>query len=258
MEQTYNDLIIEINNAFYKLERFMDGKTNQYKYYGFKDKILKVLSEGVQEANTSPDNSKLLMDYWYYMYQIYAEYCTSRIKNETAIQNAEFISDINEIDSLKWKNINKWSPYRNGYIHPINERLTIKKIAKTNLKTEPNITIEFIKLFKNPYNTEKKISELKEILNYHHYIDENYKWVGINGEKYELSVLYHLFDDNKKIIQSGKREPQLKTFYNEFGLKLYNDRETKGYAAIRGVIKHPGSNTETYKNFTKIFRTWIG
>lgn len=115
----------------------------------------------------------------------------------------------------------------------------------------------FTDLFKIPYNKEKKITELKTILKTSGYIDNNCKWVGITKEKTELATLYWLFQDKENILNPDKVTPQLRTFYKEFGLIVYTDKEPAEYCTIRNIKRHPGDNTETYKEFERLFFNWI-
>jgi hypothetical protein len=115
----------------------------------------------------------------------------------------------------------------------------------------------FPELFKLPYNSDIKIKDLKDILKTSGYIDNNYKWVGITKEKTELATLYWLFQDKENILKSDKVTQQLKTFYKEFGLIAYTDKEpSKGYCTIRTISTHTGEN-QTYKEFERLFYNWI-
>lgn len=140
----------------------------------------------------------------------------------------------------------------------------IEKLIKEN-ETEPTAPpppqqppqqMTFNELFKFPYNSNAKMEELKNILKKYKHIDSNNNWIGITNDKNELATLYWLFEEKQNILNPGKVTPQLKTFYKEFNLIVYTDKEQKGYCTIKNINKHPGE-TSTYKHFAKVFNDWI-
>ena len=122
----------------------------------------------------------------------------------------------------------------------------------------PKPPLKFIDLFKIPYNTVEKITILKEILKNNEYIGQDNKWVGITKKKNELAFLYDLFNE-KNILKDESFELQIKTFYKEFGLIVYNDKETKsgGYCTLKNLRITRSNQNETYKNFEIIFSDWV-
>lgn len=129
-----------------------------------------------------------------------------------------------------------------------------KEVSRDTQTAPPQKT--FTDLFKHPYNSETKIKDLKDILKTYKHIDNNFKWIGTTDELRELATLYWLFKDNGNIINPGKVTPQLKTFYKEFGLIVYTDKEPKGDCTLKNINKTPGF-TDTYKHFERIFLNWI-
>jgi len=129
------------------------------------------------------------------------------------------------------------------------------QINKFNKNDKEPLT--FAGLFKIPYNSETKIMELKTILKTSGYIDDKYKWSGLTGFKNKLATLYWLFKDKLNILNPGKVTPQLKTFYKEFGLIVYTDKEPQGDCTIKNINTHPGINSDTYKEFERFFLNWI-
>lgn len=116
--------------------------------------------------------------------------------------------------------------------------------------------LTFKDLFKIPYNDDKKIDELKQLLRTNGYIDDNNKWIGLTNDKNELATLYWLFRHNGNVIKPEKSTPQLKTFYKEFGLIVYSDNEPPGDVTIKNVLREPGA-TPTYNDFERLFNNWI-
>jgi hypothetical protein len=131
-----------------------------------------------------------------------------------------------------------------------------EKIKPTHPEPPEPETNQFKELFKPPYNSDKKIKDLKDILKTYKHIDNNEKWTGITKDKNELATLYWLFEEKNNILNPGKVTPHLKTFYKEFGLIVYTDKEPTGYCTIKNINKHPGQ-TSNYKHFASIFNNWI-
>ena len=118
--------------------------------------------------------------------------------------------------------------------------------------------LTFVGLFKIPHNEPKKQKELKDLLKGNWYIDEDNKWEVTTCNKNELAFLYDLFED-KKILTPGSFAQKIKTFYKEFGLIVYNDKEptTGGYCTLKNLRITRSNQNETYKNFEIIFSNWV-
>jgi len=154
-------------------------------------------------------------------------------------------------ESLMQLELKNHLQYIPDHIKVINNELSKLNYNKTEL--------QFKELFKHPFNTDKKIEDLKTKLKLKGYIDGSGQWVGLTRHKKELSFLYWLFCDKENILIPGKLEPQLKTFYKEFGLIVYNEKEQKGYVSIKTIDNHPGKDDSsgTYKNFETAFSNWF-
>lgn len=150
-----------------------------------------------------------------------------------------------------------------NYGYDTDNELFSRKFTTYNDSTKFDKVKSFVKqlltfqgLFKLPYCNDKKQKELKELLKGNGYIDNNYEWVGITKKKNELAFLYYYFKDTPDIIQPGNFETQIKVFYKEFGLTVYNDKEPKGYCTVKG-LKNNSPDNETYENFKVKFSEWI-
>lgn len=135
----------------------------------------------------------------------------------------------------------------------------LKNTSSVNKNTQtikPQLT--FVGLFKIPHNEPKKQKELKDLLKRNGYIDEDNKWEVTTCNKNELAFLYDLFED-KKILTPGSFAQKIKTFYKEFGLIVYNDKEptTGGYCTLKNLSITRSNQNETYKNFEIIFSNWV-
>ena len=57
------DLIYSINNAFFRLEAYMEGTRVDYQYFGFKEVFFKLFRELEKDEYYTPINAKLIDDY---------------------------------------------------------------------------------------------------------------------------------------------------------------------------------------------------
>lgn len=119
--------------------------------------------------------------------------------------------------------------------------------------------IQFKDIFIAPYNSDKKINELKKILRTKGYTDNNDKWIKKElANKKELASLYWLFSEKNIINTSYNKTLLLKTFYNEFGLIVYTDYETKpenSYTSYKNICNN--ERGVAYDTFEKLFLDWI-
>lgn len=156
--------------------------------------------------------------------------------------------------------LEKFEPFFKIRKDTINELISyLEELLTDGAKEQtasPRKELEFKDLFKTPFNSDGKIKDLKRILKTYNYIDEKNQWTGLTADKNELATLYWLFEDKKKVLTPGKRTPQLKTFYKEFGLIVYTDKEPTGYCTLKNISIHPGLN-RTYRHLERIFTDWI-
>ena len=116
---------------------------------------------------------------------------------------------------------------------------SLKELIKAD-KTPPKEKLKFIELFRDPDNAKKVI----DILKTKGYLNEDYNWIGLNGNKTELLAAYYSLRE-KGILQSAKISPQALSFYNYFGLKIPE------YMDKRNFTTTPSS--EYIKEFDVIF-----
>jgi hypothetical protein len=91
------NIISEINNALYRLEKFMDGTVLNYKSFLFNDYFTLFFNELNKLENVNVKNHKLRDGYHYFLSQLYYAYDKSEFKNQDAYENEDFNRDCNEL-----------------------------------------------------------------------------------------------------------------------------------------------------------------
>lgn len=99
---------IKINNAFYRLENFMNGTLNDYQYFGFNDAFTNIFKVVIKPENYTFENCKLIGEYWSLTEQIRIDYDKSDFENTDAYQNEMFCKDCEEIMHLNWERIDEF------------------------------------------------------------------------------------------------------------------------------------------------------
>lgn len=95
-----NKLISEINNAFYKLEKFMKGSSLEYSTFYFNDAFTLLFHELNKFENLNKNNDALISSYYKIINQICYDYDKSDFLNTDAYENEDFNRDCNEIEYL--------------------------------------------------------------------------------------------------------------------------------------------------------------
>ncbi len=90
-------LISDINNAFFRLEKFMDGSISTYQSFLFNDCFTLFFNELNKLENVNAKNYSLRDGYYYFSSQLYYAYDKSEFKNQDAYENENFNRDCNEL-----------------------------------------------------------------------------------------------------------------------------------------------------------------
>lgn len=123
-----------------------------------------------------------------------------------------------------------------------------------NPLTPPEQTT-FKSLFVAPYCLDKKINELKNILETNNFTVKG-QWRGITRKGNELAYLYHYLKSNPGVIMTGDFKEQIKVFYDEFGLTV-KDKLEPGVLTVTKNLTQYSTRTDTYKNFERLFIQWV-
>lgn len=104
MKQNFED----INNAFFRFERFTKGQVEYYKYFGFKKAFDKLFIDSKLYKNWTIDNAKLIDLYYTLCSQIAYDFDKGCFDNDEVYLNEDFCNDCEEISSVCWHDIEKF------------------------------------------------------------------------------------------------------------------------------------------------------
>ena len=104
----FQEIVTEINNAFFRLESFMNGTISNYQYFNFNEKFTKLFVEARKPENFNYSNCKLIGEYWKLTEQIKVDYDKSDFDNTEAYDNEMFCKDCEEIEYLNWERIDEF------------------------------------------------------------------------------------------------------------------------------------------------------
>lgn len=146
-----NNLISEINNAFYRLEKFMKGSSLNYSTFYFNDAFTLLFYELNKIENISINNDDLINGYYSLINQISHDYDKSDFDNADAYKNEDFNRDCNEILYLGWDRLQEFITDEDE----INVKISITDIANTifngNDKNGVNTSTTTEIISENPY-----------------------------------------------------------------------------------------------------------
>lgn len=144
----FQEIITEINNAFFRLESFMNGTVKNYQYFGFNEAFTKLFDEAKKPINFTYNNCKLIGKYWDLTEQIRIDFDQSNYENDEADENEFFCKDCVEVMYLNWERIEEFTAF-----------LTLDKIAESERKF--SITDIIKTTAPTPQQTETKTDKLK-------------------------------------------------------------------------------------------------
>ena len=125
------ELIEDINNAFFRLEIFMDGGISNYLYFGFNDAFTKLFFEIRKPENYTYKNCILIGEYWALTAQIVYDYDKSDFENSEAYENDFFCEDCEEIDYLNWDRVGEFAEFTTpDQIDEAEQKFSITDIIK--------------------------------------------------------------------------------------------------------------------------------
>ena len=265
MKKSFVELLNEIVNDFKQIH--IDSKNDEYKEIDVFSKISELLRLVKEIENYNTINKDIIEKIF--------TLCFTYLADDIGIiweKNKDNNDDYSKYYRLQYYNI---ETILNHFIRDNELQTKFYKLDVFEFKSEcdkilncsstvnkppppPKPQLTFVGLFKIPHNEPKKQKELKDLLKGNGYIDEDNKWEVTTCNKNELAFLYDLFED-KKILTPGSFAQKIKTFYKEFGLIVYNDKEptTGGYCTLKNLSITRSNQNETYKNFEIIFSNWV-
>jgi hypothetical protein len=94
-------IISDINNAFFRLEKFMEGSVSIYQSFLFNDAFTLFFNELNKIENITVKNHDLRDGYLYFISELYYAYDKSEFRNQDAYENEDFNRDCNELFYLR-------------------------------------------------------------------------------------------------------------------------------------------------------------
>jgi hypothetical protein len=108
---TYDKVVKKLNDAFFKLEAFMNGTINRYKYFDFNTAFTELFYFTRKTENYTYENCKLIGEYWQLAEQIRRDYDQSDFKNLKANQNKDFCKNCDVITSIAWDRVEEFTSF---------------------------------------------------------------------------------------------------------------------------------------------------
>jgi hypothetical protein len=178
----YDKVVQKLNDAFFKLEAFMNGTISDYKYFDFNTAFTELFYFTRLEENYTYDNCKRIGQYWELTAQISVDFDKSDFKNSKAYNNKAFCSVCNKIISIHWDRMEEFSSFQTpDEVEEQTKKKTISDLIKPTTKSPEVVKVE---------SKEKEIKVPSEVNPYPR----------IFKDYYSYSVFKKLYDEfgNKK------------------------------------------------------------
>jgi hypothetical protein len=137
---SYDKVVNKLNNAFFRLEAFMNGSVNQYNHFDFNTAFTELFYFTKKVENFTYDNCKLIGKYWELTDQIRVDYDKSTFNNHKAYNHKAFCNDCNVITTIAWDRLEEF----NSFATPdeIEEQTKKKSISDVIKSSQSNKTIK--------------------------------------------------------------------------------------------------------------------
>lgn len=220
---TFQEIVKEINNAFYRLESFMNGRVGVYQYFGFDEAFTNLFCEAKKPENFTYENCKLIGKYWELTEQIRIDYDQSNYENVDLANNEDyeskfegFHSDSYEILCLNYERIEEFTAFQTpDEIEEFERKFSITDIIKVS--TSP------------PQQSEKPKPT-------------NYK-----ADEYALAYIFDLHAEGKQVpinrIEGGFSAKQIRQDSTLFS--SYDKTPDGFYRAVRKIVLEYDLNKKT-------------
>ena len=194
-------LISEINNAFYRLEKFMKGSSLEYNTFYFNDAFTLLFNELNKFENLNKNNDTTVNSYYKIINQICYDYDKGDFLNTDAYENEDFNRDCNEIEYLACDRYEEFNVDEDGNGMKISITDLVHNIKNTNLKKD----YEDFQALKNEIEDLKSKLELDITQNYN---DEKY----LNFLAFIELVKEDASNDMQNTLQSIPEADKIKFF----------------------------------------------
>lgn len=143
----YDKVVQKLNDAFLKLEAFMNGTINEDKYFDFNTAFTELFYFTRLEENYTYDNCKRIGQYWELTAQISVDFDKSDFKNSEAYNNKAFCKVCNKIISIHWDRMEEFSSFQTpDEVEEQTKKKSISDLMKpktSNLKPETKKTLHY-------------------------------------------------------------------------------------------------------------------
>ena len=209
-----NKLISEINNAFYRLEKFMKGIDLEYNAYYFNDAFTLLFNEMNKLENKSASNDALINGYYTIINQICFDYDKSDFLNTDAYENEDFNRDCNEIEYLACDRYEEFNIDEDGNGIKISISHIANNVITTNETTENESTIVLTDKMENPYP--RIFTSIKAFTKFKNLIEE----FGNSSENLaNYSFVYHRMKKDN-LIFDDYQQTQFMYFLLDFDINI--------------------------------------
>jgi hypothetical protein len=107
----YYKVVQKLNDAFFKLEAFMNGSVLDYFHFDFSRAFTELFYYTRKAENYTYDNCKRIGKYWKLTEQIRVDYDQSDFENVKAYDNKAFNKDCNTLMSINWDRIEEFTSF---------------------------------------------------------------------------------------------------------------------------------------------------
>jgi hypothetical protein len=141
----YQKVVQKLNDAFFKLEAFMNGTISDYKYFDFNTAFTELFYFTRLEENYTYDNCKRIGQYWELTAQISVDFDKSDFKNSKAYNNKAFCSVCNKIISIHWDRMEEFSSFQTpDEVEEQTKKKTISNLMKPTTKSPEVVKVKSI------------------------------------------------------------------------------------------------------------------
>jgi hypothetical protein len=131
LQITINELTTAINDAFYRLERFMGGFLADYQSFDFIFHFELLFVKGKMIENDTYQTSKRINQYWMLIQQILYDWDKGNYSNRTANENEFFIEDCEDLSYITHRRLHKFLEFASqDDIDELNKKISIVDIIK--------------------------------------------------------------------------------------------------------------------------------
>jgi hypothetical protein len=217
----YDKVVEKLNNAFFRLEAFMNTSVNQYNQFDFNTAFTELFYLTRKVENFTYDNCRLIRKYWELTEQIRVDYDKSTFDNENAYKNKAFNFDCNTITSISWDRNNEFNSFQTpDEIEEQTKKKSISDVIKSSQNVKPikevvkTLKIETPQEETNPYprifTTTKAFNKFKILLDEFGNTKENLA---------NYSFVYHRMKRDK-LIFDDYQQTQFVFFLLDFNINI--------------------------------------